>query len=165
MTQNGICVHTFIVSCVQLCWSAINHVCLRAWDMCAHVQVLQETSKYHFSAVWSYSNCWHSPNLHTIWSWRYQATPYSHHLCCGSNRSLPRMTKLARPYLIVQNRSITLRCAPFHRQSVFIGRRNKSHSTHLIRYYRVDKTHMGAHSYDRASQIFVFETVCTLQAV
>ena len=139
MTQSGNC--TCIV-CVCMC-TCVHIKCMYTW-----VSALKQTSKYLFSAVWSYSNCWHSPHLHTIWIRRYIATPYSHHLHCRSNRSLPRLTKLARPYLIVQNRSITLRCVPFHRQSVFHGRRDKSHSTHLIRYCTIKRkyNYMYVHS-------------------
>ena len=47
-----------------------------------------------------------------------------------------------KPGLIVQNRNITLRSAPFHRQKVFIRIRNKSHSTDLIRCCRMHEVHM-----------------------
>ena len=90
-----------------------------------------------FLGVWTCSNCWDSSYSYTIRSWGQQPTSYCYSLCWGSNRSLPRTTKLAIPDLIVQNRSITLRSAPFHRQSVFNRRMNKSHSTHLIRYCRM----------------------------
>ena len=47
------------------------------------------------------------------------------------------------PDLIVQNRSIALRSAPFHRQRVFSGRRDKCHSTHSIRSYGMHYMNLG----------------------
>ena len=105
--------------------------------ICACVCETAQTFYRLFLAVWTCSNCWDSSYSYIIRSWGQQATLCCYSLCCGSNRSLPRLATTAKLDLIVQNSSITLRCAPFHRQGVLSGRRNKSHSTHLIRCCRL----------------------------
>ena len=113
-------------------------VCVCERERERHTHDLEHTFHCLFTAVWPLSNCWYSPHLHTIWSWSYQDNMHCYSLWYGINRSLPRRAVNLVPIsdLIVQDRSITMRSVPFHRQSVFMRRRKKSHSTHWSWYCR-----------------------------
>ena len=132
------CVCVYACVCVCFCVYMCFHMC-RCMCVCMRERHnLEHTFHCLFTAVWPFSNSWHSSHLRTIWSWSYQVNLHCYSLWYGINRSLPRRAVNLVPIsdLIVQDRSITMRPVPFHRQSVFIRRRKKSHSTHWSWYCR-----------------------------